>query len=182
VSIKCSVFIATSLDGFIARRDGDIDWLTAPGGAEAGEDYGYQAFIDSVDTLVVGRNTYELVLSFDAWPYAGKRVVVLSHGAPPVPEHLSGSVEIMSGQPAEVVRRLSESGARHLYVDGGRTIQGFLRAGLIQEMTITRIPILIGQGIPLFGRLDRDVRFEHIQTKAYPNGFVQSRYRAVAAA
>jgi dihydrofolate reductase len=181
MSITCSVFIATSLDGFIARSNGDIDWLTDPGGADAGEDYGYQEFIDSVDTLVVGRNTYELVLSFDAWPYAGKRVVVLSHGAPPVPEHLSGSVEITSGQPAELVRCLSESGARHVYVDGGKTIQGFLQAGLVQDMTITRIPILIGDGIPLFGQLDRDVRFEHVETKAYPSGFVQSKYRKVGA-
>jgi dihydrofolate reductase len=181
VSITCSVFIATSLDGFIARRNGDIDWLADPDGEDAGEDYGYQAFIDSVDTLVIGRNTYELVLSFNAWPYAGKRVVVLSHGAPRVPGDLSGVVEIMSGQPADVVQRLSASGARHLYVDGGRTIQGFLRAGLIQDMTITRIPILIGDGIPLFGRLDLDVRFEHVETKTYPSGFVQSKYRAVTA-
>jgi dihydrofolate reductase len=179
MSIPCSVFIATSLDGFIARRNGDIDWLADPGDASAGEDYGYQEFIDSVDTLVIGRNTYELVLAFNAWPYTGKRVVVLSHGAPHVPDTLSGSVEIMSGSPAEVVRRLSESGARHVYVDGGRTIQGFLQAGLVRDMTITRIPILIGDGIPLFGKLDRDIRFEHIETKVYQkSGFVQSKYRA----
>jgi dihydrofolate reductase len=181
VSITCSVFIATSLDGFIARRNGDIDWLADPRGADSGEDYGYQAFIDSVDTLVVGRNTYELALTFEAWPYTGKRVVVLSHGALDVPDALSGVVEIMSGTPAEVVRRLSESGARHVYVDGGRTIQGFLGAGLIQDMTITRIPILIGDGIPLFGQLDRDIRFEHVETKVYNSGLVQSKYRAVTA-
>ena len=178
MDIRCSIFIATSLDGFIARSDGAIDWLTDPADVDASEDYGYKAFIDSVDTLVVGRKTYELALTFKEWPYAGKKVVVLSSASPHVPEHLSGSVEIMSGAPGELVERLAQRGARHCYVDGGKTIQGFLNAGLIQEMTITRIPVLIGAGIRLFGKLDRDVRFQHVETKAYGNGFVQSKYRA----
>lgn len=178
MDIKYSIFIATSLDGFIARSDGDIDWLADPAYADASEDYGYKAFIDSVDTLVMGRKTYELALTFEEWPYAGKKVVVLSSGSPNVPENLSGSVEIMSGAPDELVGRLAQRGARHCYVDGGKTIQGFLKAGLIQEMTITRIPVLIGDGIPLFGKLDRDARFEHIETKTYASGFVQSKYRA----
>jgi dihydrofolate reductase len=176
-TIQCSVFIATSSDGFIARKDGAIDWLTRPEDAIPGEDYGYQAFFDSVDTLVMGRNTYELALTFDAWPYAGKRVVVLSSASPQVPPHLAGKVEIMSGPPAEIVRRLAERGARHVYVDGGNTIQRFLRAGLIQELTITRLPVLIGEGIPLFGALDRDIKLQHVETKVYPNGFVQSKFR-----
>ena len=178
MDIRCSVFIATSLDGFIARSDGAIDWLTDPANVDASEDYGYKAFIDSVDTLVVGRKTYELALTFKEWSYAGKKVVVLSSGSPNVPENLSGSVEIMSGAPVELLRRLSQRGARHCYVDGGKTIQGFLNAGLIHEMIITRIPVLIGDGIPLFGKLDRDARFQHIETKVYENGFVQSKYRA----
>jgi dihydrofolate reductase len=114
MDIRCSIFIATSLDGFIARRDGAIDWLTDPADVDASEDYGYKAFIDSVDTLVMGRKTYELALTFKEWPYAGKKVVVLSSGSPNVPENLSGSVEIMSGQPAELVRRLAQRGARHV--------------------------------------------------------------------
>lgn len=179
MTIRCSVFIAMSLDGFIARRNGDIDWLTDTGDVNGSEDYGYKEFIDSVDTLVIGRNTYERVLTFKEWPYTGKRVVVLSSGSPEVPDHLSGSVEIMSSPPVELVHRLSEDGARHVYVDGGKTIQGFLNAGLIQDLTITHIPILIGDGIPLFGKLDRDIRFQHIETKSYKSGFVQSKYRTV---
>ena len=177
VTLRCSVFIATSLDGFIARRDGDIDWLSEGSVANESEDYGYQEFIDSVDTLVVGRNTYEKVLTFGEWPYMGKRVVVLSRGSPQVPGRLSGSVEVASASPVELAQRLEQEGARHAYVDGGKTIQGFLNAGLVQELTITRIPILIGDGIRLFGRLDRDIRFQHVETKTYPSGFVQSKYR-----
>jgi dihydrofolate reductase len=175
MDIKCSVFIATSLDGFIARRNGAIDWLTDPSYANVGEDYGYKEFFDSVDTLVMGRKTYELALTFGEWPYTGKKVVVLSSGSPKVPEHLSGSVEILSGPPDEVVRRLSQSGVRHVYVDGGATIQGFLQAGLI----ITQIPVLIGAGIPLFGALERDIRFRLIESKTYQSGFVQSKYRVI---
>lgn len=182
MDIKCSVFIATSLDGFIARRNGAIDWLTDPSNANAGEDYGYKEFINSVDTLVMGRKTYELALTFGEWPYTGKKVVVLSSASPKVPEQLSGSVEILSGPPDELVGRLSQRGARHLYVDGGVTIQGFLKAGLIDEMIITQIPILIGDGIPLFGILEQDIRFRLIETKTYQSGFVQSKYQVVNAA
>lgn len=179
MTIKCSVFIALSLDGFIARSDGSIDWLTDTGNGNSNEDYGYRDYFDSIDLLVMGRNTYELALTFKEWPYTGKRVVVLSSGHPRIPDHLSGSVEIMSGLPTGIVDRLSESGSRNVYVDGGKTIQGFLEAGLIHEMTLTRIPILIGDGIPLFGKLDRDIRFQHVKTIAYPNGFVQSKYQAL---
>ena len=179
MDIKCSVFIAISLDGFIARPNGAIDWLTPPANADASEDYGYKIFMDSVDFLVMGRNTYELVLGFNEWPYKGKKVVVLSSGTPNVPEKLSGMVEVMSGAPAQVVSELAQRGALHLYIDGGKTIQGFLNAGLIDEMTITQIPILIGDGLPLFGRLEHDIRFEHVETKAYPSGFVQSKYQII---
>lgn len=182
MTIRCSVFIAVSLDGFIARSNGAIDWLSDSGDGNGSEEYGYKAFIDAVDVLVMGRNTYELVLTFNAWPYTGKKVVVLSSGSPNIPGRLTESVEIMSGSPAAVAHRLSENGAQHLYVDGGKTIQGFLNAGLVDEMTLTRIPILIGEGIPLFGSLDRDVRFQHIETKSYASGFVQSKYRAIEVA
>lgn len=175
---RCSVFIAVSLDGFIARPTGEIDWLTNPANTDAGEDYGYKAFIDSVDVLVTGRKTYEQVLGFKEWPYVGKKVVVLSSGSPEIPASLSASVEIMRGSPEAVLAQLAHHGARHLYIDGGKTIQGFLNAGLIQEMIITRIPILIGEGLPLFGKLERDMRFQHVETKSYPSGLVQSKYRA----
>jgi dihydrofolate reductase len=182
MNIKCSVFIATSLDGFIARKDGAIDWLVGNEQAASGEDYGYKAFFDSVDTLVMGRNSYDLVLTFPEWPYADKRVVVLSNGTPAIPERLASSVTIMAGTPTEVVQRLYADNARHLYIDGGKTIQGFLSAGLIDEMTITRIPILLGDGIPLFGQLKQDIHLEHIQTRAYKNGFVQSQYNVIRVA
>ena len=177
MSIKASVFIATSLDGFIARANGDLDWLTGTNSASTEQDYGYQEFIDTVDTIVVGRNTFEFVLTFDAWPYSGKKVVVLSSKPDAVPPHLVDSVEWLSLAPQRLVERLAAQGATHLYVDGGKTIQGFLRAELIDELTITRVPILIGAGVPLFGPLNHDVRLAHITTRQFESGFVQSKYR-----
>lgn len=183
--MKASVYIATSLDGFIARENGGLDWLPGAeegdtGNGESGdEDYGYHEFIDSVDVLVMGRNTYELVLSFGKWPYGGKRVVVLANHPILIPNELAETVESRSCSPAQLVNELSESGARHLYIDGGKTIQGFLNAGLIQEITITKIPVLIGSGIPLFGPLDKDQKLAHMETRSFDNGLVQSRYEVI---
>ena len=179
MDVHCSVFIATSLDGYIARANGDIDWLTGSEQSESGEDYGFKSYFDSIDVLVMGRNTYEKVASFSEWPYGDKQVVVLSSYALLVTDRLAGRVEIMSGAPGEVVSKLARRGARRLYIDGGVTIQGFLRSGLIDEMTITRLPVLIGEGLPLFGMLDGDIRVEHLGTKSYANGLVQSRYRVI---
>jgi dihydrofolate reductase len=170
-----SVFVGTSLDGFIARANGDLDWLPAGGG----EPHGYDEFVASVDAIVIGRNTFEKVLTFGAWPYGEKRVVVLSHH----PLDLSaagGVVEQMAGSPADVVSQLAAKGARHLYVDGGITIQEFLRAGLVQRLVITRVPVLIGEGIPLFGPLARDIRLRHVATRHFPSGLVQSEYDVTA--
>jgi dihydrofolate reductase len=177
LSIKASVFIATSLDGFIARANGDLDWLTGVESASTEQTYGYQEFMDTVDTIVVGRNTFELVLTFDTWPYSGKKVVVLSSRPNAIPPHLVDGVEWLSLPPQHLVERLAAQGATHLYVDGGKTIQGFLKAGLIHELTITRIPILIGTGVPLFGPLNHDIRLTHIATRQFEDGFVQSKYR-----
>jgi dihydrofolate reductase len=171
--VRCSVFIATSLDGYIARADGAIDWLPMP---EAGEDYGYKAFMSSVDAIVIGRNTYDLVQTFGEWPYGRTRVVILSSRGVDVPPAIAETTESMSAPPAEVVGELAGRGMKHLYIDGGRTIQGFLAAGLITDLIITRIPILIGQGIPLFGALEADVKLRHTGTYSYPTGLVQSRY------
>src|ERR1051325_2485014 len=169
--MKASVFIATSLDGFIARSDGGLDWLP-PGG---GEPHGYDEFMETVEALVIGRKTYETVLGFDAWPYGEKPVFVLSTrrlaGAP-----AGAAVEHMFGAPAEIVAQLSARGIGHIYIDGGITIQGFLRAGLIQRLTITRIPVLLGDGIPLFGATERDIVLTHIATRQYASGLVQSKY------
>jgi dihydrofolate reductase len=169
--MKASVFIATSLDGFIARANGDLDWLP-PGG---GEEHGYDAFIATVDALVIGRKTFEKVLSFDTWPYGEKPVVVLSTRTL-APAPFGAVVERMSGPPAEIVAQLAARGIRHVYVDGGITIQRFLRAGLIQRLIITRIPVLIGAGIPLFGVTQRDIALEHVGTRQYASGLVQSEY------
>jgi dihydrofolate reductase len=170
-----SVFVGTSVDGFIARPDGALDWLP-PGG---GEDHGYDAFMRTVDAIVIGRGTFETVLGFDSWPYGGKRVVVLSHH----PLDLSparGAVEQLGGPPTEIAARLAAQGVQHVYVDGGITIQGFLRAGLIQRLVITRVPVLIGFGIPLFGPLETDITLQHVVTRQFASGLVQSEYRVVA--
>ena len=169
--MKASVFVGTSLDGFIARADGSLDFLP-PGG---GEPHGYDEFMATVDALVIGRNTYETVLGFDAWPYAQKPVFVLS--TRPLAKAPPGAiVEHMEGTPEHVASVLESRGVQHIYVDGGITIQAFLRAGLVQHLTITRVPILIGTGIPLFGELLRDIPLTHIVTHQYPSGLVKSEY------
>jgi dihydrofolate reductase len=171
--MKASVFIATSLDGFIAREDGALDWLPDDGG----EPHGYDEFMASVDALVMGRKTYETVLSFGSWPYGGKPVIVLSRTLSALAAPEGAVCRLMAGSPLEVASRLADLGHRHVYVDGGATIQGFLQAGLIQRLIITRVPVLLGTGIPLFGPLTRDLCFEHVATRAYPSGLVQSEYR-----
>ena len=171
-----SVFVGTSVDGFIARPNGALDFLP-PGG---GEPHGYDEFIASVDALVIGRNTFEIVLAFPEWPYGDKRVVVLSGRPLDLSAVRGGRVEQMTGTPAEIVSKLAASGAQHLYVDGGITIQRFLRAGLVQRLIITRVPVLIGEGIPLFGSLPRDVRLRHVSTQHYLSGLVKSEYQVAA--
>jgi dihydrofolate reductase len=177
--VKATVYIATSLDGFIAREDGDLDWLPGVDTGSHEEDYGYEAFMSTVDALVMGRGTYEKVLTFGSWPYGTKRVVVLSGGPLEFPPAVPPSVEAMSGSPAEVMSRLSADGAKHLYIDGGKTIQRFLSDGLIDRLILTRIPVLLGSGIPLFGRLTRDIKLRHVATRSYSSGLVQSEYEVV---
>ena len=171
-----SVFVGTSVDGFIARPNGDLDFLPEGGG----EPHGYNEFIASVDAIVIGRKTFEKILTFGAWPYGDKRVVVLSSRPVDLSATGGGVVEQMAGPPADIVSRLAVRGAQHLYVDGGVTIQGFLRAGLIQRLIITRVPVLIGEGVPLFGSLPRDIRLRHVSTRHYPSGLVQSEYHVAA--
>jgi dihydrofolate reductase len=174
-AVKASVFIGTSLDGFIARVNGDFDFLP-PGG---GEPHGYEEFIATVDALVIGRKTFETVLTFDTWPYGEKPVFVLSTRTL-APAPLGAVVERLSGDPAEIVSQLDARGIRHAYVDGGITIQRFLQAGLIQRLIITRVPVLIGTGIPLFGAIQRDIVLRHVGTRQYASGLVQSEYVVAA--
>ena len=169
-----TVFIGTSLDGFIARLNGAFDFLP-PGG---GEPHGYDEFMATVDALVMGRKSFESILAFDKWPYGEKPVFVLSTkplGTAPV----GAVVERMSGAPAEIVSQLTARGIRHIYVDGGITIQRFLNAGLIQRLVITRVPVLIGSGIPLFGAVPSDILLKHVGTRQYASGLVQSEYVVV---
>lgn len=177
--MTASVFVGTSVDGFIARQNGDLDWLPAGGG----EPHGYDEFIATVDAIVIGRKTFETVLAFEVWPYGKKQVVVLS--SRPVDLSVArvrgGIVEQMGGEPGEIVSTLAGRGVQHIYVDGGITVQCFLRSGLIQRLVITRVPVLIGDGIPLFGSLPNDVRLRHIATRSYPSGLVQSEYEVGAA-
>ncbi|HEV3511501.1 MAG TPA: dihydrofolate reductase family protein [Candidatus Sulfotelmatobacter sp.] len=170
-----SVFIGTSLDGFIARPNGDLDFLPIDGG----EPHGYTEFMSTVDALVIGRKTFETVLAFPEWPYGDKRVVVLSSRPLDFSRMRGGKVEQMSGSPAEIMSKLSADAVRHVYVDGGVTIQNFLRAGQIHRLIITRVPVLIGQGIPLFGTQPNDIQLRHIATQDYASGLVKTEYEVV---
>lgn len=176
MEITCVAFIATSLDGFIAKEDGNIDWLHNPRYEIPGEDFGYEKHIQHIDALVMGRKTYELAISFDNWPYTGKDVFVLSTKNISIPSQLSSSVRLISGNLNDQLRELENLGYNRLYIDGGNTIQGFIKECRLNEITITRIPILLGRGIPLFGDVDRDIHLKHLDTQSFENGFVQSRY------
>ena len=177
MNVKCSVYVAMSLDGFIARPDGDIEWLHRPEYAVNNlQGLTYEDFIATVDALVMGRHTFEKVLSFGIWPYEGTTVIVLSNSGLEIPDHLEGKARLLSGTPESIVAQLGEEGKRHLYVDGGATVQQFLKAGLINEITITCIPILLGDGISLFGALGKEVSLRLIESSASDTGFVQIRY------
>ncbi|MDX2191823.1 MAG: dihydrofolate reductase family protein [Gemmatimonadales bacterium] len=174
---RVSVFIATSLDGFIARPDGALDWLPAPGGDGPADDHGYAAFMAGIDVVLMGRATFETVLGFGLpeWPYRVP-VVVLATRPPAVPAALADRVRHDGGDPGAVLARLAERGLCHAYLDGGVTIQRFLAAGCVDTLILTRVPVLLGAGRPLFGPLPADVTLVHEGTTAFANGLVQSRY------
>ncbi|MEX2641164.1 MAG: dihydrofolate reductase family protein [Balneolales bacterium] len=176
--MKCSVYIATSADGFIAKPDGDIEWLLRTEYDDAGKiGLVYNEFISTVDAIVMGRHSYEKVLTFDEWYYEGTEVIVLTTQNLTVPVNLTGKVRFESGTPQAIVAKLANEGKSHLYIDGGITIQKFLEAKLINELTITVIPILLGSGIPLFGNDGREQPLELIEVFTSGNGPVQKRYR-----
>ena len=172
------VFIAASLDGFIARADGGIDWLNPY--AATGEDHGYHTFMTAMDGIVMGRGTFETALSFGGWPYE-KPVTVMSTTLTEkdLRPGLAGKVQIAAGSPQSVMAKLAAEGVRRVYVDGGKLIQSFLRAGLITDLVITHVPILLGQGVPLFGALAHDVGLRHLGTTSFRSGLVQSKYEIV---
>lgn len=176
---KCSVFIATSVDGFIARQDGSIDWLESASDSSSTDDFGYKAFFNSVDALVMGRNTFEKVLTFPKWPYGEKPVIVLSSSLHEVPVTTPPTVSLSQEAPKALIERLVSQGMYNFYIDGGMTIQRFLNAGMIDELTITLIPVVLGTGIPLFGPVDKDIVLELMTSRFFPCGFVQNRYRVL---
>lgn len=166
---RCAAFLAMSLDGFIARLDGRVDWLDA---YEAPPE-DYAAFLASVDTVLIGRETYDLVVTFPEWPYASKRVAVLTH-RPPAPRH---GESFVAGEPAEVLAGLAASGSRSVYVDGGAVVSQFLAAGLLDELTVTLIPLVLGAGRRLFQGALPERRFSLVESRAYPSGLVRIAYR-----
>ncbi len=174
---RCAVYIATSVDGWIAKADGDIGWLQRPeyAGCEVAG-VRYEDFIATVDVLVMGRRTFEKVLSFSDWPYGVLSVVVLSTHVLEIPQRLEGKVRWMGGDPKQVLVGLAAEGKKRVYVDGGATLQGFLREGLIDEIIVTYIPILLGDGIPLFGVLGQEIPLRFVSVAASACGFVQVRY------
>ena len=176
---KCTVFIATSLDGFIARKDGRIDWLdVADSLMPEGEDHGYGHYMSTVDAMVMGRSTFETVLGFGGdWPYGDLRMVVLTRQQDyEIPDSLPDSVTTSAETPSRLLAALSRKGVKHVYVDGGVTIQSFLADGLIDEMTITTIPVILGEGIPLFGPVPADVLLKLAWSRSWDGGLVQSKW------
>ena len=171
------VYIAASLDGFIAKKNGSIDWLNEIPNPD-GSDYGFNDFMNNIDAIVMGRNTFELVLTFDVWPYK-KPVFVLSRTLQKVSDNLKDKVELINSNPDDAVTLLNSRNYKNLYIDGGITIQKFLRNELIDEIIITRIPILLGRGIPLFAELAKEQKYEHTKTEIYNNAIVKSHYKKI---
>lgn len=179
--MRASVFVGTSLDGFIARKNGSLDFLPTVGG----DPNGYADFVATIDACIIGRKTYEWILGWmrrtgGSWPYE-KPVIVLSHNPGRVRVPKAVECEVLNCTPKQAMALLEMRKVRHVYVDGGRTIQAFLSAGLIDRIIINRYPVLIGQGVPLFGEMPHDVRLRHVSTQAYPRGLVKSEYRVVRA-
>ncbi len=180
---RVSVYIATTLDGFIAGENDELDWLDAANSMVVeGEDCGYSAFMASVDVLVMGRNTYEKVLSFGDWPYNEKRVIVLSSNPVEIVPSIKQTVSCSRESPEALCNRLSQEGVSHIYIDGGITIQRFLSAELVDDMVITLIPTVLGSGKPLFAKTNKDIQLKHTATKTFDFGFVQLTYEVVKSA
>lgn len=174
--IQCVAFIAASVDGFIAKLDGDIGWLEDKAYEIPQEDFGFASYFESVDALLMGRKTFQVVATFHEWPYANKPVYALSRSTLDIPQRLRGVVSAVSGELSDIVTDIAANGCKKLYVDGGLTIQSFLTADLLDEMVLTRIPILLGQGIPLFAEAIPLRRLKLLDAKHFSNGFVQSHY------
>ena len=176
---KVSVFIGTSLDGYIAREDGDISWLDAANmKVTPGEDFGFNSFLESVDLIIMGRKTFEQVITFDRWQYKDSKMIVLTSKNMQIPERLKKTVTISNtSSPEQLIRELSDQSINHIYADGGIVIQDFLSAGLVDEITVTIVPILIGKGKSFSRLLPKDLFLQHLKTTVYDFGFVQNKYK-----
>jgi dihydrofolate reductase len=177
--VKVSVFIGTSLDGFIAREDGDISWLdSANKKATPGEDFGFNSFLESVDLIVMGRKTFEQVITFNDWSYKDTKMIVLTSNDIEIPEKLKKTVTTSNTlSSVQLIKELSDQPINHIYVDGGTVIQDFLSTGLVDEITVTIVPILIGNGKPFSRLLPSDLYLQHLKTTVYDFGFVQNKYK-----
>ena len=179
MEFKNSIFIATSLDGYIADKNGGIDWLLSIPNPDQ-DDMGYHSFMENIDALVMGRVTYETVLGFQGeWPYP-RPVFVLSNTLNSIPDHLNEKVFLIQGKPKEILETIHSKGFSRLYIDGGKTIQSFLKEGLINELIITTIPILLGGGFSLFGELNSFINFELKTSQVYLNQYVQNHFVAAS--
>jgi dihydrofolate reductase len=170
--MRFSAFCGVSVDGFLARPDDTFDFLKAGGGVP----HGFTEFLDSVDMVVMGRRTFDVVRTLGHLELYGKKPLVVLSSRRLDFSSVDGQVEQMSGTPQEIAAQLENRGFKHAYVDGGVTIQRFLQAGLVNRITVTRVPVLIGQGIPLFGPLPHDVHLRHVATRSLDGGMVQSEY------
>jgi dihydrofolate reductase len=182
--MKCSVYIATSADGYIATNDDAVDWLHTAGNSEADmsnkPDMGFNDFIASVDCMIMGRKCMDVISSFnltpEQWPYGDTKIYVLSNTIKEPPENLSNKVEMYSGDIIKLIDQLESSGYKHAYVDGGTTITNFINLQLINEMTITKAPIILGKGIPLFGQLNKSIKLINSEATVFPNDFIQEKF------
>jgi len=182
--MKCSVFIATSLDGFIAKSDGSVEWLHSAGNTKVdmgkNADMGFSDYVSSVDCMIMGRKCMDVISSMnltpEQWPYGKLRIIVLSNSLSEAPTNMKGKVELYSGNLNTLVTQLESEGFKHAYIDGGATIQGFLKLKLIDEITITKAPLLLGEGISLFGNTGHEIHLTEAKATAFPNNFVQLNY------
>lgn len=183
--MKCSVFIATSVDGFIAKKDGSVDWLHSAGNSQVDmgdqADMGMRDYMSTVDCMIMGRKCMEMISSMnltpEQWPYGNTRIIVLSKTLSEAPENMKGKVELYSGDLQQLVSKLEHEGFKHAYIDGGKTIQGFINLKLIEELTITKAPVLLGSGISLFGKTNQDIKLEKAHAIVFPNDFIQITYK-----
>lgn len=168
--IRLSVFIASSIDGYIAAPDGGLAWLE--GAARPDEDYGYDRFLASVDGLAMGRGTYDHIAHLDPLPFGDRPVFVFTHR----PAAARGGVTFWDRSPREAARAWSGLGLTRVYVDGGGLISAFLAEDLIDDMVLMTAPVVLGQGRPLFHPFARTFQLKLDGVQTWPSGFVSRSY------